>query len=254
MSPRGLIQEIREPYWVGADGCRGGWCAVAIDDGGRFCIDLYPDAAALWRSRGNAELALLDMPVGLLEGPGRRACDEAARAALGPRSSSVFAPPCRQALAARTFDEANAANRRVTGAGLSAQAFNIMGKIAEVDSLVRAVPDARLRIRESHPELCFASFAGRPMGNPKNTQEGFDERRETLQRVFPASFGVLAMGLTKHPRSAVKQDDLADALALAVTAWLGREMLASLPPKPETDPRGISMAVWYYRDLMSGLS
>jgi predicted RNase H-like nuclease len=248
-----LIQEIREPYWVGADGCRGGWCAVAIDDGGGFSVDLYPTAADLWRARGNAESVLVDMPLGLLEGPGRRACDEAARTALGPRSSSVFAPPCRQALKARSYDEANAVNRRITGAGLSAQAFNITKKIAEVDSLVRADAGARERIRESHPEVCFAAFARRPMANPKNTQEGFDERREALQQIFNASFAVFAMGLAKLPRSAAKPDDLADALVLAVTAWLGREMLASLPPRPEIDPRGIRMAVWYYRDIMSGM-
>ena len=91
------------------------------------------DVSKLLKSRPNDLLCLaIDIPIGLLDCS--RACDKAARKLLGqPRGTSVFAAPCRTALAATTHASANLINREKTGRGLSQQAFGIIPKIKQVD-------------------------------------------------------------------------------------------------------------------------
>jgi predicted RNase H-like nuclease len=73
-----------------------------------------------------AEVICVDIPVGLLDGPGQRPCDTAARRLLGrPRASSVFPPPCRPALTAGDYETACEQNFRVCGRRISRQAYNI---------------------------------------------------------------------------------------------------------------------------------
>ena len=82
---------------VGADGCRAGWIAVRVRSGGAWDVDVYPNATMLWHNLANANLILIDIPIGL---PDRviksRNCDRAARRILGGlRASSIFPPPSR---------------------------------------------------------------------------------------------------------------------------------------------------------------
>src|SRR5574341_2195813 len=103
---------------VGVDGCRGGW-ALAVRTVGdthvRFYVVESLDALVGEAKAGRAVVAV-DMPIGLPEGEPTRACDAAARALLrAPRSSSVFAVPCRQAVLADTPEAARTANLRAVG-------------------------------------------------------------------------------------------------------------------------------------------
>ena len=106
----------------------------------------------------------VDMPIGL-PASGRRACDAAARAALGPRRSSVFPVPVRSALVAATFADVT---------GLSIQGWNLVPKIREVDACWEP------RVVECSPELSFAVAAGGPMQHNKRTTEGRAERLAVL--------------------------------------------------------------------------
>src|SRR2546422_11663063 len=104
------------PLLLGVDGCPGGWCAVALEVGeGR------PRAAGAHVYRSFAEILAadaavicIDIPIGLLDVPGQRRCDVEARRLLGPRRSSVFPPPSRRALAARSYREACDINFQLT--------------------------------------------------------------------------------------------------------------------------------------------
>src|SRR5918911_328826 len=99
---------------VGADGTRGGWAAAVLYTDGTTRLQLFGDVAELaaFREEAGATVAI-DIPIGLLDTVGFRTCDRQARALLGPRPSSVFAPPARDP-AAR---------------GLSAQAAGIAAKV-----------------------------------------------------------------------------------------------------------------------------
>lgn len=139
----------------------------------------------------------VDMPIGLLD-VGRRACDIEARRRLGPRRSSVFPAPLRPMLETRTYEEALAI------AGLSKQAYNLIPKIRELDSLMTT--DLQRIVVEAHPELCFARLGGAPCHASKRTTEGLAERRALVD----PTIGV-------PPRGA-QWDDVLDACALVETA------------------------------------
>ena len=91
------------------------------------------------------EIIAVDMPIGLPDiARNGRGCDGDARRRLKGKASSVFPAPARPTLAARDHGEACAINRKFSDPshGISAQAYNILRKIAEVDALISpAAPD-----------------------------------------------------------------------------------------------------------------
>jgi predicted RNase H-like nuclease len=120
-------------YVAGVDGCRGGWVAFKVDLPSHKTSVEIVDLPGLMKNRP-PDLAILgiDIPIGLLDGS--RACDKAARKLLGqPRGSSVFSAPCRASLRAANHAAATAMNLRITGKGLSQQAWGIVPKIKQVD-------------------------------------------------------------------------------------------------------------------------
>ena len=157
----------------------------------------------------------VDMPIGL-PASGRRACDTAARVALGPRRSSVFPVPTRTALAATSFAEVT---------GLSIQAWNLVPKIREVDACW--VP----RVIECSPELSFAVAAGAPMVHNKRTPEGRAERLAILGDVVTT-----ARGAATH--------DVLDAHACLLTARRVTMGTALMFGDDARDERGRPMLVF----------
>src|ERR1700691_4013563 len=121
---------------AGVDGCRAGWIAFKIELPSLATSVEVIDFPSLLTNRPSYLAFLgIDIPIGLLDGS--RACDKAARKLLGqPRGTSVFAAPCRAALTAKTHAEASAINRKMTGRGLSQQAFGIVSKIKQVDDAI----------------------------------------------------------------------------------------------------------------------
>ncbi|MBC7347303.1 MAG: DUF429 domain-containing protein, partial [Clostridia bacterium] len=205
-------------------------------------------AAALKRARG-AALILVDIPIGLPTAPpGKRGCDAAARKALKARGRSVFPAPIREVLAlppSAPHSLVSAYQRWLTGRGLPLQAYHLLPRIREVDACLGANPGLQERVRESHPELCFAALnGGKPMRHPKRTPEGCAERVELLRRYLPRLHAVLT-GLPRRRRHGYAADDVLDALALAVNARLGGEGgLAVLPATgEERDACGLRMEI-----------
>lgn len=225
---------------VGVDGCRSGWLAVsAAPDLTRARAHHYPTLAALIAAHPEA-MIVIDMPIGLANDAEGRVADVAARALLGPRRSSVFTPPCRDALYASDYEAANAAQRRVTGKGLSKQSWMIAPKMREADQALTS--QLQSRIVEGHPELAFTLAHGAPMTTHKSRFHGLFERLRVL-----SSLGLDPAALAKDlPQDIDAQpDDLIDACILThVAAKRLRGAARRLPDTPRIDDRGLSMEIW----------
>lgn len=230
---------------VGVDGCRGGWLVAraVAEPFGLVGVTVHPDLAEVIAdvSARRTRLVAVDMPIGLPD-RGRRACDDQARAALGPRRASVFPAPVRAALGAQDHADAVRRSRAVDGRGLSVQTWGLIPRIAELDERLAAAPVwVRSRVVESHPELALATLAGAPMRHPKRTVAGRRERLAVLRRWASRAW----TQPSAVPRGAAA-DDVLDAIALAVRAaqWLGDG-----PPPVELgdgslDARGHPMRIW----------
>jgi predicted RNase H-like nuclease len=93
---------------LGIDGARQGyWVTAASDvDSSSLVFELTRDLSPLFaRAARNETLIVIDVPIGILSGSAAaagRVCDREARRAVGPRRSSVFTPPSRDAFGAAT--------------------------------------------------------------------------------------------------------------------------------------------------------
>ncbi|MFI2366328.1 DUF429 domain-containing protein [Promicromonospora sp. NPDC019610] len=76
------------------------------------------------------------IPIGMPDGAGHRQADVLARLAVGPRWPSVFMTPPRAALTAPDYAAALEIARRVSGKGISRQAWALGPRILEVDAAV----------------------------------------------------------------------------------------------------------------------
>lgn len=238
-------------YPVGVDGCKAGWIAVAKQNN-QWEVSLFPTILGLWSTHKQASLILIDIPIGL---PNKqqtvRKCDQEARKILAPkRSASIFSAPSREAVYASNYAEANEKNRQVTGKGLSKQSWNISPKIREVDELLMREEEAIGKLKEAHPEVCFAKWANEPMQYNKKQKEGLEERMQLLRSFDLTIESVIEQTLSTYKRSQVALDDIVDAFVLAVTASLGKEKLQSIPENQQIDEKGIPMEItyseWYF--------
>ena len=239
--------------FVGVDGCPRGWFSVGFSTNGEYELNVFSSFAGLVEYYVAAKLILVDMPIGLPEGPAERPCDPEARRALGPpRASSVFPAPPRQAteyLADNPRDKAcaNAIQFGITRRNISPFGYGIMPKVAEVDRVMLA---RRPRVREVHPEVCFWALNSRSsMEFSKKKQEGIEERLCVLERVEPRARNIFEAGCAKFRKKDVVRDDILDALAAAVTAYRGwTDRLQALPENdaPQKDGRGLPMEMVFW--------
>ena len=235
--------------WVaGVDACRGGWFVVARDlPSGRTVHAYKKTFAEVLSMRESPRIIAVDIPVGLPDHAhrGGRACDREARRIVGARRMSVFSPPVRAALTAATWSEANTVNRASSaeGIGLSRQSWALVPKIVEVDRLLGK--DVRQRVRESFPELSFATMAGRPLTHTKRGVTGIQDRAEL---VVAAGFADPLKLRGSWPSSVVAVDDILDAHACCWTAmriFAGEARCLPEESPPEHDRRGLPMEIWY---------
>jgi len=230
----------RNAHVLGVDACRTGWVGIALDAAGAVVAAYH--AATIGPLVAAAECAAplaavaVDMPIGLPD-EGLREADRLARAAAGPRWPSVFMAPVRAALDAEDYRAASAANRRLTGQGLSRQAYALRPKIIDVDRWLRT---AGPRVVEAHPELSFAMMAGAPLRTRKTTWSGSGHRRDLL-----AAEGVHLDTDLGEPGDRAGYDDVLDAAAVAWTAHrVANGRARALPDPPETFGDGIPCAIW----------
>jgi predicted RNase H-like nuclease len=237
---------------AGVDGCRGGWLAVLLDTTGNgpprlvLCasfaeVAVLPEAPAV---------IAVDMPIGLPERSqrGGRACEAAVRARLGPRQSSVFSTPSRAAVMETDYRQACATALATSDPPrkVARQAFNLFGRIREIDALLRGQPELRERVFEAHPEASFCAMnGGTPAALPKKigsrpNPPGLAERRDLLlaSDIPPALLDWSAL-----PDGA-GGDDLLDACACL---WTAARILARTaechPPDPPRDALGLEMPI-----------
>jgi predicted RNase H-like nuclease len=234
--------------FIGIDGCRAGWFCVVLDERTNWSCRLAPDARAVGELAIEADSVLIDIPIGLPDsGSDGRLCDREARQLLGRgRASSVFSAPARRTLAAVSYPDALELNRQATGRGLSLQAWGIVPKIREIDTLLCDNRALRGVLRECHPELCFRALNGKQaMQYNKKKVNGQQERLAVLEHYFPQCHALFEQVCGEFLRRQVARDDIIDAMVCAVTAKSGYGGYRTAPVSPTRDGQGLPMEIVY---------
>lgn len=229
--------------FIGVDGCRGGWIACGLKNGaGQGDWAVYGSISALAEAIPAEALILVDMPIGLPEKQAR-GCDRAGRRLLGRvKASSIFPVPARQALSTLDYASASQLNVQQLGVKLSKQTWNILPKIRELDDWLQSTQD--LRFRECHPELALRALnGGHVIQSSKKTAVGLAQRLAVLQANLQATEGLFQSARQQFPKKSVADDDLVDALILAVTGWVSGGKLARVPEVLEQDATGLPMEI-----------
>ncbi|WP_254525780.1 DUF429 domain-containing protein [Natrinema caseinilyticum] len=223
---------------VGVDACPVGWFATVIDaDGVRTrTYEAFEELNDLY---AEADRILVDIPIGLPKDE-RRRCDEDARDLLGSRGLSVFYPPCRTAAEHSDYQQASDEHRDKIGNGLSQQAHSIGPKILEVADVVGERYDGV--VRESHPELCFATLNGQPIAYSKSSDRGRGLRMKLLSDELEDAEERYRDAREEYLLEEVRRDDILDSMVLAVGARKGD--LTTVPTNPSPDEPRI-----YYPDF-----
>lgn len=223
---------------LGVDACKTGWIGIVLSaaEAAAHTATTIERLVAAATAAGPVEVVAIDMPIGLPDS-GPRSADLLARAAVGPRRSSVFLTPVRAALLAPDHASATAINRAATGTGVSAQAFALRTKLMEVDAWVR---NAATRVVEVHPEVSFATLAGTQLTDRKTSWAGAVHRRRLL-----ADAGIHLDDDLGPAGSAGAIDDVLDA---TVAAWTARRVARGqahpLPDPPDIFSDEIPCAIW----------
>ena len=232
---------------VGVDGCRAGWVCAGWD-GGDWSLSLISSLEDLLPLLAPSAVICIDIPIGLSE-DGRRACDREARRQLGPRASSVFPAPPRLALQDVPYPEINEESKRRYGRGVSKQAFYLLPKIREAQSLLCRPDASGSQWLETHPELCFCALNdGVPMPHNKKTEAGLSDRLRILaSSPMGADVVTLYEGFAAEiPRSRCQRDDIVDALVCGLVASLTKTQRRFVPDDaPEFDALGTAMRICY---------
>ena len=229
---------------LGIDGCPGGWvvASTAISDRAVGHLDVRrADTADLVALARGAAVVAIDIPGGLLE-RGARVCDVEARRLLGPRRSSAFIAPTRTWLPASTYADARRRVRRTGDACMSVQAFNLAGKVREIDAVLRRDRALRRKTFEVHPEMSFLLLNGGSGISSKHSARGRAIRRRLLERAFGRA---IVVGACKQPLPGVSKDDVLDAMAAAWSAWrIARGAAIALPARIMRDAHGLRMCIF----------
>lgn len=232
---------------LGLDACRAGWIAISLDK----------DNAGYWLLESDQELEdffedfdriFIDIPIGLEDENYVRECDKKLRDRLGPDyQASVFNPPLRPALHAPTYAEASMVSYEITGKKISIQAWNITPNIRTIDRLLKNNEDFKEKVYESHPELLFQILnGGSPILQKKATKKGLRHRLGLLKNQSIYADDFFRDIKEEYRRNQVDEDDIVDAMVLALFAKrsLDDEM-KTLPKDPPQDSEGLTMAIHY---------
>jgi predicted RNase H-like nuclease len=222
---------------AGIDGCKSGWVAVVADAGSPALAQMHfvTDLSTFLR---NIDFAVIDMPIGLVPGPAPRDVEIALRADLKGKASSVFPTPCRSAFVETDYINASDVNEQALGKRLPKQTFMLFPKMREIDAVVRAHGQSRLR--EGHPEASFATMAGAPVISKKSLAEGRAERIALLEAEGLPARALLGGRI----KAKMADDDILDAAALLWTAdRFQRGLCKTFPPVPSKDAVGLEMSV-----------
>lgn len=222
---------------VGIDGYKKGWIAAIELRQSETVVRTYPNFRSILND-GSLTLIIIDIPIGLLD-HGARTCDVEARRLLGrARGSSVFPSPIRSMLDAGTWEEACRRRVEQERKKCSKQVAGILPKIREVDRGM--TPTMQHRVREGHPELCFAMMnQGKPMSFNKRTKQGQEERLHLLLHHFT--------DITMQLRTVSgARTDIIDAYACLWTARrvaYGKALSLTADTEVEVDSKGLKAEI-----------
>ncbi len=257
-----MIDDCRNRWLAGVDGCAGGWIVAFVQPTTYevrqrvvrtfSAIPLEPEAPTI---------IAVDMPIGLPDiSPEKgRLPEREVRPLLGSRKSSVFRIPSRPAVYAGASYEPVDDRQRYLAAceiargtsddrkAFSKQGFFIFRKIVEVDEFLRSNPRMIGRVHEVHPEVAFWCINEKQeVREPKKKKNrpyepGLELRRRLLiAEGFPEEKVRLL-----PPKSEAGADDWLDALAgAAIAKRISDGRARSYPVSPQRDAFGLPMAIW----------
>ena len=229
----------QDGLYIGVDGCRGGWIAAVLDYG-QMRLERYDDLSSIIEKHPTFDAFLIDMAIGLRNRTEQIRPDDEARKELGPRASSVFPIPSRDAVYADGEEAQKQANIRTLGKSLAKQSIAIIPRIRELDTFLNDHPDYKNKILESHPEVDFARLNGAVLKSKKKEEPGPSQRISVLSEYLDKRdlYGMY----DKAKELKCNQDDLIDAVCLAVTGALyAHGEYETFPAEPESDERGLLM-------------
>jgi predicted RNase H-like nuclease len=226
---------------AGIDGCREGWLCLR-DDEGIVQGQVFSSFVQMLQHLQDATVIAIDIPIGL-PASGERSCDRMARQLLGsPRSTSVFSAPVHGAVSETDYASACTRHRQIDGRALSRQAFAILPKIREVNAPMWLNNSLQQRVKEIHPEVCFAVWnGGRAMEHRKATPEGRRERQRLIDITWPRQRARILGDITHND---FQDDDLNDAFA---ALWTAKRISAGTAMRLGSqilDPGGLEMEMW----------
>lgn len=228
---------------LGLDGCRDGWVAVHVVGAevvGAGVVGTIGEACEVFAPAAVG----IDIPIGLDDAP-PRAADAAARRLLGRAASSVFNAPPRCVVDAYVAGEvtshaaATALAVRVTGQGMSQQAWGLVPKVAEAETLAAT---AGVPVVEVHPEVQYRLLACSPL--PRKTSWAGDGARRRLL----AEQGLVPPADLPGGERAAPHDVLdATVVAWAAAGLAAGKALRAFPHDPPRDATGRAVAIWARR-------
>lgn len=231
---------------AGIDGCKLGWILISFTETEEK-YQILETKEALKEAMTSYDRIFIDMPIGLEDVDYTRECDALLRKKLGSEySSSVFSPPIRPALYAPSYVEANMISFEYNEKKLSLQAWNITPKIRMVDELLRENPEFKEKVFESHPEYLYQKLNGGMIYQKKNLKKGIRHRLELIEEHEPIADDFFRDIKEEWRRSEVGEDDIVDAMVLALYAKRSEtDGIRSIPEEIEFDSEGLPKAVHY---------
>ena len=198
---------------IGLDACKSGWCGIG-EVNAKLIWGCFKNLSELLEVYPDLQRILIDIPIGLSSKNFNRSIDAKARTYLKYRKSSIFSPPCREAIFADNYKEALRINKSICGKGISIQAYNISQKTKEIDLWIDQKPES-IKILEAHPELCFKTLnENQDLELSKHDKAGIEERKSILFDRDKNLKSIYEDLMNEYKRSQVKPDDILDAMAL----------------------------------------
>lgn len=234
--------------YIGIDGCKKGWFLVILKDKSWevSIIEKIEDLSQYVTDKN--DIVVIDIPIGLTNNKTERECDLGARRVLGSkRGSSVFRVPCEDAVYCTTYDECSAKNFEITGKRVSMQGWGIVPKIREVDTYIKS-HKPKFTLIESHPEVAFWSLNHeQTLSNSKKDDNGIKERLNILKQHQKNAEEIYKDGRQKFSRKDLANDDIVDAICMAVIAYYkSNNLVKTLPEAESKKQHGIDMKIYYY--------
>ena len=230
----------------GIDACGGGWVVVLAEGPRPLRLTTAAVRTTFVEAADFATTAsaiAVDIPIGLAD-RGFRECDIVAQGMMSPFTGKVFKLSPRRAIMAKTVAERHRLHRELTGQGLPPPAAAFAPKVAEVNVWLLEHGKPQDRVFEVHPELCFRALnGGTPVAESKHVPAGLRVRYGLLRPFFrDQDVAAWARGfLAGKPASAVKEDDVVDAIVACVTGATWTPETTIPGPEPPRDSCGFRM-------------